>query len=112
MKAPETAYDNPIMGKDPQPGHMSNYYAAPADNQGVYINSGIPNKVFYLVAMEVGTDKAALIWYTALQNLWPTAVFSDAAAVITQAARLLTNSGQVPQGSTQNVRAAFRAVGL
>lgn len=114
MKAPGTAYDNPLMGTDPQPDHMSNYYAGPADNQGVHINSGIPNKVFYLVATDnnLGSDKAALIWYTTLQNLWPTAVFSDFASVLVRSAQLLTNSGQVPVGTTQTVRAALKAVGL
>ncbi len=114
MKAPGTAYDNSLMGHDPQPSHMSNYYAGPADNQGVHINSGIPNKVFYLVATggNIGTDKAALIWYTTLQKLWSTAVFSDFASVLVESARLLTNSGQVPGGTTQTVRAALRAVGL
>jgi Zn-dependent metalloprotease len=112
MYAPGTAYDNPLMGKDPQPDHMSHYYAGSADNHGVHINSGIPNKVFYLVAIDIGTDKAALIWYTTLQNLWPTAVFSDFASVLVQSARLLVKGGQVPGGTTQTVRAALRAVGL
>lgn len=112
MKAPGTAYDNPLMGKDPQPDHMSNYYSGPADNQGVHINSGIPNKVFYLVAMDIGTFVAAKVWYHALQNLWPTAIFNDAVDVIIESARILTHSNDVPQGTTQTVRAAFKSVGL
>ncbi len=112
MKAPGTAFDNPLMGKDRQPAHMKNYFAGPEDNQGVHINSGIPNKAFYLVAMDIGTDKAALIWYTALQKLWPTAKFNDAVKVIVDAARLLTKDGKIPKGSTQKVRAAFQEVGL
>lgn len=112
MKAPGTAYDNALIGKDPQPDHMNNYYAGPADNGGVHINSGIPNKAFYLVAMTIGTAKAALIWYHALQSLWPKAQFNDAVAVIANSARILTKDGLVPQGSTQTVRAAFKAVGL
>ncbi len=112
MKAPGTAYDNSIIGKDPQPDHMDNYFAGSADNQGVHINSGIPNKVFYLVSMAIGTDKATLIWYHALRNLWATAVFNDAVDVITESARILTRNDKVPLGSTQTVRAAFKAVGL
>lgn len=112
MKAPGTAYDNPLMGKDPQPDHMSRYYTGTADNQGVHINSGIPNKVFYLVSMDIGTDKAALIWYTTLQRLWPTAVFADFATVLVQSTRVLVSSGDVPQGTTQTVRHALREVGL
>jgi Zn-dependent metalloprotease len=112
MRAPGTAYDNSLLGQDPQPDHMNNYYAGPDDNQGVHINSGIPNKAFFLAAMEIGTDKAAQIWYHALQSLWPTANFNDAAAVIANSARVLTNNGEAPAGSTQVVRAAFKAVGL
>ncbi|NOZ69010.1 MAG: peptidase M4 family protein [Deferribacteres bacterium] len=113
MKAPGTAYDNKLMGKDRQPDHMKDYYSGPKDNQGVHINSGILNRAFYLAATDtLGTDKAALIWYTALQRLWSTAVFNDAVEVIVESARLLVKSGQVPAGSVQTVRAAFKAVGL
>lgn len=112
MKAPGTAYDNSLLGKDPQPAHMKDLYTGPKDNGGVHRNSGIPNKAFYLASMEIGTDKAIRIWYHALQNLWPAAQFSDAAAVIAQSARILTKDGQAPVGSPQAVRAAFKAVGL
>ena len=112
MKAPGTAYDNYIFGKDPQPDHMIRYYHGADDNQGVHINSGIPNKVFYLVAMDIGTDKAALIWYSTLQRLWPTAIFGDFAYMVAESARLLTKSKQVPLGTTQTVRSALKEVGL
>jgi Zn-dependent metalloprotease len=112
MKAPGTAYDNALMGKDPQPDHMRDYYAGTSDNQGVHINSGIPNKAFYFVAGAIGTDKATLIWYHALKNLWGTANFNEAVGVIVESARVLTKNGEVPLGSTQTVRAAFKAVGL
>lgn len=112
MREPGTAYDNSLLGKDPQPSHMKDYYSGSGDNYGVHINSGIPNKAFYLSAMEIGTDKAALIWYTALQTLWPTAQFKDAVEKIAEAARILVRDGKVPPGSPQIVRAAFKAVGL
>lgn len=112
MKAPGTAYDNPLLGKDSQPDHMSKYYAGPEDNQGVHINSGILNKAFYLTASDIGTDKAVLIWYAALQKLWPTANFNDAVVVLVESARLLIKTGKVPAGSPQVVRSAFKAVGL
>ncbi len=112
MKAPGTAYNNYLMGVDPQPDHMNDYYFGANDNQGVHINSGIPNKVFYLVSMDIGTDKAALIWYTTLQKLWPDALFNDFAFMLAESARLLTKNGQVPVGTTQTVRAALREVGL
>jgi len=112
MRAPGTAYDNHLMGQDPQPDHMSNYFTGPEDHYGVHINSGIPNKAFYLAATSIGTDKALLIWYQALQKLWPTANFADAVQVLIESARTLVKTKQVPLGSTQVVRSAFKAVGL
>ncbi|WAK00482.1 M4 family metallopeptidase [Methylobacter sp. YRD-M1] len=112
MKDPGSAYNNRIMGKDPQPAHMRDYYTGSADNHGVHINSGILNKAFYLAAMEVGTDMAALIWYAALQKLWPTANFNDAVLIISESARLLAIDGKAPADSPQKIRAAFKEVGL
>jgi Zn-dependent metalloprotease len=81
-------------------------------SRGVHINSGIPNKAFYRVATDIGTEKAALIWYATLQRLWPYALFDDFAQVLAESARLLTKSGQVPIGTTQTVRSALREVDL
>ncbi|HEY9291926.1 MAG TPA: protealysin inhibitor emfourin [Microlunatus sp.] len=69
MKAPGTAYDDPRLGKDPQVGSMADYVDTTDDNGGVHINSGIPNRAFYLVATELGGhswDQAGPIWYQAL----------------------------------------------
>jgi Zn-dependent metalloprotease len=73
MKAPGTAYDNPLIGKDPQPDHMDRFVKLPdtqlGDWGGVHINSGIPNKAFYLAAMAIGGhawEAAGHIWYEAL----------------------------------------------
>lgn len=44
MKEPGTAYNDPLLGKDPQPDHMRNYVKTTSDHGGVHINSGIPNK--------------------------------------------------------------------
>jgi Zn-dependent metalloprotease len=112
MAHPGTAYNNSILGQDPQPDHMSNYYAGPADNQGVHINSGIANRAFYKTAEELGTDAAGQIWYSGLQNLWPTAFFTDAAAVLAAQARILARDGAVPRQSAQVVRSAWRSVGV
>ena len=49
MKAPGTAYDDDVLGKDPQPGHLDDYVETTDDNGGVHLNSGIPNRAFYLV---------------------------------------------------------------
>ena len=112
MASPGTAYDNPILGKDPQPDHMDDYYSGPADNQGVHINSGIINKAFYLTALDLGTPGAAQIWYAALQNLWPLAVFTDFATVAAAQARILARDQVVERQAPQTVRAAFREVGV
>ena len=69
MAAPGEAYDDPVLGKDPQPKHMSDYVVTSADNGGVHINSGIPNHAFYLVATELqgfAWERAGQIWYGAL----------------------------------------------
>jgi len=69
MKAPGTAYDDPLLGKDPQPGNMKNYVNTFKDNGGVHINSGIPNHAFYLAATAVGGfawEKVGRAWYAAL----------------------------------------------
>jgi Zn-dependent metalloprotease len=113
MRAPGTAYDNPLMGTDPQPAHMDDYYDGFADNQGVHINSGIPNRAFYLVATELDDTLAAgRLWYRALQRLTPTATFAVAAEVLVNTAQLMTREGKLPKGSAQIVRAAFSEVGI
>jgi Zn-dependent metalloprotease len=71
MKDPGTAYDDPVLGKDPQPGHMDGYVETVADNGGVHINSGIPNRAFYSTSMEIGGfawEKAGRIWYLAFRD--------------------------------------------
>jgi len=81
MKAPGTAYDNNVLGKDPQPADMQHYVRTAQDNGGVHINSGIPNHVFYLVATALGGNawvKAGQIWYDTIRdrNLRRTATFA------------------------------------
>jgi Zn-dependent metalloprotease len=71
MKAPGTAYNNPKMGKDPQPADMAHYNPTAADNGGVHINSGIPNHAFFLLAQALGGhswEKAGKIWYDTLRD--------------------------------------------
>ncbi len=71
MKAPGTAYNDPVLGKDPQPAHMKDYVRTVEDNGGVHINSGIPNHAFYVTALELGGyawEKAGRIWYKSLTD--------------------------------------------
>jgi Zn-dependent metalloprotease len=93
MAKPGTAYDDPNIGKDPQPAQMSDYVQTTDDNGGVHINSGIPNRAFYLAATAIGEyawQKAGLIWYRALNgSLSPNAGFKDMAnATVTMAGAL------------------------
>ncbi|MET1079800.1 MAG: M4 family metallopeptidase [Pseudomonas sp.] len=71
MSDPGSAFDDPLLGKDPQPKHMRDFVVTFADNGGVHINSGIPNHAFYQVAMELGGfawERAGRIWYEALRD--------------------------------------------
>jgi Zn-dependent metalloprotease len=71
MKAPGTAYDDDVLGRDPQPAHMKQYVHTYDDNGGVHINSGIPNHAFFLAATSLGGyawEKAGRIWYETLRD--------------------------------------------
>ena len=71
MKAPGTAYDDDVLGRDPQPGHLDDYVVTDDDNGGVHINSGIPNRAFFLTAIQLGGnawERAGLIWYRTLTS--------------------------------------------
>jgi hypothetical protein len=69
MLHPGTAYDDPRLGRDPQPDHMSGYVKTTDDNGGVHYNSGIPNRAFALLATGLGGhawERAGWIWYDVL----------------------------------------------
>ena len=71
MSDPGTAYDDPVLGKDPQPSHMRDFVRTGTDNGGVHINSGIPNRAFYLAATTLGGrswEKAGRIWFETLRD--------------------------------------------
>lgn len=113
MKAPGTAYNDPVLGKDPQPAHMQDYKNVPYDNGGVHINSGIPNHAFYVVAYELGGyawEKAGQVWYMALRDkLTATASFQSAAHITYDVAGDLYGRGSLEQ---QAVRKGWAEVGL
>lgn len=113
LKAPGTAYDDPVLGKDPQPAHMDDYRAVAYDNGGVHINSGIPNYAFYLAASRMGGyawEKAGTIWYLALRDrLQSTADFLAAASATYTVAGELYGLGSLEQ---QAVKSAWGDVGL
>ena len=116
MKAPGTAYDNELLGKDPQPGHMDDYVQLPdteeGDNGGVHINSGIPNKAFYLAATGIGGhawEAPGAIWYAALLASSSTADFATFAATTVAQAGTLYGESSTHQ---QAVREAWAGVGI
>lgn len=113
MKEPGTAYDDPIIGKDPQPGHMKHYVKTSSDNGGVHINSGIPNRAFYLAANEIGGyawEKAGKIWYVTLRDrLRENTDFRDTANLTFDVAGSLYGKGSTEQKAVLN---AWNKVGI
>jgi Zn-dependent metalloprotease len=94
MKAPGTAYDDPVLGKDPQPASFKDYLDTADDNGGVHTNSGIPNHAFYLLAVALGGnawDKAGPIWYRTLLDdaLSESPTFSEFAGITLRVAGTL-----------------------
>jgi Zn-dependent metalloprotease len=116
MKAPGTAYDNKDFGKDPQPDHMDRYVKLPdtdeGDNGGVHINSGIPNKAFFLVATKISGyswEAPGHIWYEALRASHAQTVFQDFADTSYHKAGELYGEGGTQQ---QAVLEAWNEVGI
>jgi Zn-dependent metalloprotease len=112
MKAPGTAYNSPLLGKDPQPDHLSKLYTGAADNGGVHINSGIPNKVFYLVATGIGTMDTAKLWFETLKKLKPNTNFRNFKTAIVKMAKKMVTAGKLPATTNGIVDSAFTTVGL
>jgi hypothetical protein len=91
MAHPGTAYDDARLGKDPQVGDLADYVDTTDDNGGVHINSGIPNRAFYLSATAIGgsaAEGAGQIWYDALTSpaVGPRTDFAGFAAATVAAA--------------------------
>jgi len=98
MKSPGTAYDDPVLGRDPQPDRYSRYDRTLEDNGGVHINSGIPNRAFYETAVAIGGpawERAGRIWYETLTSplLRRTAQFQSFANLTLQTARQIYGAG-------------------
>ncbi|HEX9775226.1 MAG TPA: M4 family metallopeptidase [Actinomycetota bacterium] len=84
LEKPGTAYDDPLLGKDPQVGHMSEYRKTDNDNGGVHMNCGIPNRAFVLLAKALGGhawERAGRIWYETVCSgkLGPNTTFRQSA---------------------------------
>jgi Zn-dependent metalloprotease len=114
MKDPGHAYDNPQLGKDGQVAHMRDYLTKPdtyeGDYGGVHLNSGIPNKAFYLVATNIGGhawETPGHIWYDSLKGSSPTTDFQEFAE--TTVAKALQLYGADTRGAVQD---AWEQVGI
>ena len=113
MSDPGTAYDDPNLGKDPQPATMADYVNTNQDNGGVHINSGVPNRAFFLAAKAIGGyawQKAGLIWYRTLTGaLNPNADFQTMANATVTVAGSLFGQNSAEQRA---VRDAWNTVGV
>ncbi len=113
MKAPGSAYDDPVLGRDPQPADMDHFVKTIDDNGGVHINSGIPNRAFYLAATAIGGyawENAGKIWYLTLTSLLKSnANFVDCAHATIEAAIQLFRKGSKEEMAVQN---AWKMVGV
>jgi Zn-dependent metalloprotease len=111
LELPGTAYrDDPVLGSDPQPGHMKALYTGPADSGGVHLNSGIPNRAFVLAAQAIGGhawETAGAIWYEAMLQLSRTSQFADLARITAQVA-----GDRFGAATRKAIRAAWKKVGL
>lgn len=114
MKAPGTAYDDPVLGKDPQPATMQGYVKTLSDNGGVHINSGIPNHAFFLAAVALGGnawEKAGRVWYETLgdAHLKPHATFRKFANLTVSTAGKIFGAGSV---ESKAIHDAWHQVGV
>ncbi len=111
--------DGPLVAfNGQQPAHMDQFQNLPieTDNGGVHINSGIPNRAFFLASDPassiggIGIDKTEDIWYRALtQYLNRNSNFNDFATAVSQSAADLFGANSLEQ---QRVQAALASVGL
>ena len=93
-----------------QPKHTNEAYQGTEDNGGVHINSGIPNNAFYRYAEAITRDKAAAVFYKALDDyLTKSSKFIDLRLAVIKAAGDLYGaaSNEVTQAGI-----AFDAVGI
>ncbi len=114
MKEPGSAYDDPVLGKDPQPGSMEQYVVTDEDNGGVHINSGIPNRAFYLAATAIGANAwegAGLVWYDVLvgKGIAADCDFATFAHLTVEAAAVRYGEGSVQTAAVQD---AWQQVGV
>ncbi len=110
MKNPGKAYNDPAVGKDPQPGHMKDYNNTRGDNGGVHYNSGIPNRAFAEFAIDVGGqawERPGQIWWAARKASGSNPTFATFAHQTIEQAKVLGHTDLVPK-----LQAAWDKVGV
>ena len=104
------AGSNPLNVNGYQPAHMNEIFNGSQDNGGVHINSGIPNKAFYLYATATSKDIAEQVFFRALRDyLTRSSKFIDCRLAVIQAAEDLYGAGSAQVSAAQN---AFSQVGI
>lgn len=110
MLHPGTAYDDPKVGKDPQPADMAHYKKTYGDNGGVHYNSGIPNRAFALFAKAVGGnawDDPGHIWFAARKAAGSDPSFAQFAYQTIEQAKTTGHADLVPK-----LEKAWKEVGV
>jgi len=93
-----------------QPKIMTEYYTGTQDNNGVHINSGIPNYAYFLIANSITKDKAEKIYYRALSvYLTSQSQFIDLRKAIIKSAEDLFGNGSTEANAGVT---AFNTVGI
>ena len=113
LRSPGTAYDDDLLGKDPQPAHFDEYVDTRDDDGGVHINSGIPNRAFTLAATALGGhawEGAGRVWYdTLLRGVPRDCDFATFAGATARAASARFGSSSLQREAIVD---AWRTVGI
>lgn len=98
------------FGTTPLPSHVKDYLYTDADDGGVHINTGIPNKAAHLIGESLGRQKMADIYMQGILNhMTPTAGIADTARATLFAAHDLYGKTSTESSAVTD---AWQAVGI
>lgn len=93
-----------------QPAHVNEQYTGSEDRGGVHMNSGIINHAYYLLAQQIGKEKAERLFYRALATyMTQTSQFIDCRLAFESAAKDLYGNGSTEHNAAAD---SFYAVGI
>lgn len=108
MERPGSAYDSPLLGKDPQVAHVRELCTGTSDHGGVHVNSGIPNRAYVLACQGSGDEVGVFdVWMEAMKQLRPRSDFAAFAGITRRVSR--DNAGEAVSRAVQT---AWKEVGL